>query len=89
MAKLDAVALATLKQAEDADFMEPFLCVTEGFDDEGDTYLVNGVIKDPPRNSHLTFDAIIGDNKNNNVKFFLLFSFQVFAKQREAGVFCS
>ena len=38
MAKLDAVALATMKQAEDADFMEPFLCVTEGFDDEGDTF---------------------------------------------------
>ena len=38
MAKLDAVALATMKQAEDADFMEPFLCVTEGFDDDGDTF---------------------------------------------------
>ncbi len=38
MAKLDVIALATLKQAEDADFMEPFLCVTEGFDDEGDTF---------------------------------------------------
>ena len=38
MARLDAVALATLKHAEDADFMEPFLCVTEGFDDEGDTF---------------------------------------------------
>lgn len=38
MAKLDAVALATLKKAEDADFMEPYLCVTEGFDDEGDTF---------------------------------------------------
>lgn len=38
MAKLNAVALATLKHAEDADFMEPFLCVTEGFDDEGDTF---------------------------------------------------
>lgn len=38
MAKLDAVALATMKQAEDTDFMEPFLCVTEGFDDEGDTF---------------------------------------------------
>ncbi len=38
MAKLDAVALATMKQAEDADFMEPYLCVTEGFDDEADTF---------------------------------------------------
>lgn len=38
MAKLDVVALATMKHAEDADFMEPFLCVTEGFDDEGDTF---------------------------------------------------
>lgn len=38
MAKLDAVALATMKHAEDADFMEPYLCVTEGFDDEGDTF---------------------------------------------------
>ena len=29
-------------------------------DDEDDTYLVTGVIKDPPRNSHLVFDAIVG-----------------------------
>lgn len=38
MAKLDVVGLATMKQSEDADFMEPFLCVTEGFDDDGDTF---------------------------------------------------
>ncbi len=37
-ARLDAVALASLKTAEDADFMEPFLCVTEGFDEDGDTF---------------------------------------------------
>lgn len=38
MAKLSAVALATLKKAEDADFIEPFLCATEGFDEDGDTF---------------------------------------------------
>lgn len=37
-AKLDADALAALKAAEDADFMEPFLCIAEGATDEGDTY---------------------------------------------------
>ncbi|MEL6793133.1 MAG: PhzF family phenazine biosynthesis protein [Pseudomonadota bacterium] len=36
-AKLDAAALEAFKAAEDADFMEPFLCVTEGATD-GDTF---------------------------------------------------
>lgn len=37
-AKLDAAALAAFKAAEDADFMEPFLCVTRGATEDGDTF---------------------------------------------------
>ncbi len=36
-ARLDAAALDAFKTSEDADFMEPFLCVTEGVDG-GDTF---------------------------------------------------
>ena len=36
-ARLDADALAGFKEATDADFMEPFLCVTEGID-TGDSF---------------------------------------------------
>lgn len=37
-ARLDAAALRAFKAAEDADFMEPFLCVTEGATAGGDTF---------------------------------------------------
>ncbi|MEO1191682.1 MAG: PhzF family phenazine biosynthesis protein [Pseudomonadota bacterium] len=37
-ARLDVKALAALKAAKDADFMEPFLCVTEGATDAGQTF---------------------------------------------------
>ncbi|QIE57760.1 PhzF family phenazine biosynthesis protein [Pikeienuella piscinae] len=37
-ARLDAEALAAFKAAHDADFMEPFLCVTRGATGAGDTF---------------------------------------------------
>lgn len=37
-ARLDAAALEAFKAAEDADFMEPFLCVTKGATAEGETF---------------------------------------------------
>ncbi|MEM7524513.1 MAG: PhzF family phenazine biosynthesis protein [Pseudomonadota bacterium] len=37
-ARLDADALNALRAVEDADFIEPFLCVTEGATESGDTY---------------------------------------------------
>ncbi|MFV0473770.1 MAG: PhzF family phenazine biosynthesis protein [Pikeienuella sp.] len=37
-AKLDVAALAGFKAAEAADFMEPFLCVTRGATEAGDTF---------------------------------------------------
>lgn len=37
-ARLDPAALAAFKAAEDADFMEPFLCVTKGATADGETF---------------------------------------------------